>query len=121
MTDKALLSKENRLTDGLVYPCPNDQKVLEELGIDADTYQDMADEARDEEDLEGSLRRKGCFDDENGEVESTVETDSSSSSDGTHYTFGRRRFKSKKSRQNVMSGKLTTRSRLDLSYDDKTC
>ena len=64
MADKACLAKEKTLPEDLLYPCPNDQKVLTRLGVDSTAFQSMASEAQNENELVHVLKEKGYLGDE---------------------------------------------------------
>ena len=112
MADKACLAKEKSLPEDLLYPCPNDQKVLTRLGVDGTTFQSMASEAQDENDLVRVLKEKGYL----GDGDST---EASRSSHEPHYTFSAR-FKTG-SKQKVMHGKHGALADLALDMSLSSC
>ena len=112
MADKACLAKEKTLPEDLLYPCPNDQKVLTRLGVDSTAFQSMASEAQNENELVHVLKEKGYL----GDEESTA---SSSSSHEPHYTFSAR-FKTG-SKQKVMHGKHGALVNLALDMSISSC
>ena len=115
MADKACLAKEKSLPEDLLYPCPNDQKVLTRLGVDGTTFQSMASEAHDENDLVRVLKEKGYLNDD----ESSSPEEASRSSHEPHYTFSAR-FKTG-SKQKVMHGKHGALADLALDMSLSSC
>lgn len=52
MLDKALASPEQLESEGLMYPCPNDQELLGKMKTSAETFQGLANEFKDQGDEE---------------------------------------------------------------------
>jgi hypothetical protein len=116
MADKACLAKEKSLPGDLMYPCPNDQKVLTRLGVDGVQFQSMASEAKNEDELVQVLKDKGYLDSQ-GESSDVRSTDLSSHS--PHYTFSAR-FKTG-SKQKVIQGKQQVLADLALDMSLASC
>ena len=58
LIDKARASRAGTIGD-LVHPCPVDKACLTHLGIDAETFGDIASELGDDDAILAELRRRG--------------------------------------------------------------
>jgi hypothetical protein len=56
MTDKAQLASEGKLPQPLVYPCPNDQKLLYKLGVQPASFQEVVTRSKSDDDVLSFLK-----------------------------------------------------------------
>lgn len=58
MADKAQLSSENRLSNGLQFPCPNDQALCSKLGVAPTEFRELVVQSTDDSMLERRIADK---------------------------------------------------------------